>query len=461
VTTNALSEPALAYIEGTNFLNLLVVDDERAVREVFRDTAQAIGFNAMVADSAEHAYRFLEAHDIDVVLLDLNLPGTGGLDALAHIHARKPDVVIVVVTGHGTVESAVQAMKSGAYDYVTKPFAIEGLRLLLERVSRHLERKTLQRLQCERLKSRMGVGTIVGRAPEMEKLLRIVAKAAQSTHPVLIVGENGTEKELVARSIHLSGPLRDKPFVRVACGSLAPTLIESELFGYAKGAFSGAIQSRDGLLASASGGTLFLDEIGELSVDVQAKLLLFMQEKQICRMGSRKPVPIDVRILASTSRDLEQAVSHGTFRRDLFFQLNLLNANIPPLRERREDIPLLAGYFLERGGQASGRNRILSDGAMKVLLAYDWPCNVQELENCVERASAMVYASIIQAKDVRNAITAGKSGHSEIVPLAELEKQTILDTLEQLKGNKLLAATMLGIGKTTLYRKLTDYFPQA
>ncbi len=466
MTTAALA-PNPAQLEGANFLNLLIVDDERAIREVCRDVAQSLGFNTVVADSAEHAYRMLETQNIDVVLLDLKLPGAGGLEALHQIGQRKPDAVTVVVTGYGTVQSAVQAMKNGAYDYVTKPFSMEELRLLLERVSGHLKLKTENRTLREKIKSKLGFGSIVGRSPEMEKLYRMIAKAAYSSHPVLILGESGTGKEMVARSIHFSGPFHDKPFIPVDCGSLVPTLIESELFGYVKGAFTGAVQSRDGLLAIAEGGTVFLDEVGELPVDLQAKLLRSIQEREIRPVGSTKRIPINVRILAATNRDPEQAVAQGAFRRDLYFRLNVLSLKIPPLRERRQDIPLLIGHFLERLSRASDHERTLNDGAMKALLAYDWPGNVRELENCLERACAFTSGPMIQIGDLPSAIhgvpcrvATEANGSSKILPMAELEKQTILGTIAQLNGDKLLAARMLGIGKTTLYRKLKEYVAQ-
>ena len=451
-------------IEGANFLNLMIIDDERAIREVCKEVAQSMGFNSCVADSAEHGYRMLETQNIDVVLLDLKLPGAGGLEALHQIKARRPDAVIVVVTGYGTVQSAVQAMKNGAYDYVTKPFSMEELRLLLERVAGHLKLKTENRILREKVKSKQGFGGIVGRAPEMEKLYRIIAKAAHSTHPVLILGESGTGKEMVARSIHFSGPYRDKPFIPVDCGSLVPTLIESELFGYVKGAFTGAMQSKDGLLAIAEGGTVFLDEIGELPIDLQAKLLRSIQEKEIRPVGSTKRIPINVRILAATNRDLEQAVSQGTFRRDLYFRLNVLSLKIPPLRERRQDVPLLAQYFLDRMTRETGQERILSDDAMKVMLAFDWPGNVRELENCLERACAFTTGPMIHVTDLPSSIhgvgmaePGNGDGSSKILPIAEMERQSILATIAQLNGDKLLAARMLGIGKTTLYRKLKEY----
>jgi len=465
MTTAEVTLPATPQIEGANFLNLLVVDDERSIREACREVAQSLGFNTFGADSAEHAYRLLDSQGIDAVLLDLRLPGAGGLEALNRIKSIRPDAVIVVVTGYGTVQSAVQAMKNGAYDYVTKPFSLDELKLLLDRVSSHLKLKSENRILREKIKSKQGFGGIIGRSPEMEKLYRIVAKAAHSTHPVLILGESGTGKELVARSIHFSGPFRDKPFIPVDCGSLVPTLIESELFGHTKGAFTGAQQAKDGLLSIAEGGTVFLDEVGELPVDLQAKLLRAIQEKEIRPVGSTKQIPINVRILAATNRDLEEAVSQGTFRRDLYYRLNVLSLRIPSLRERRQDIPILATHFLERQSRANGFERTLSDDALKAMLAYDWPGNVRELENCVERAGAFTTGPVIHVSDLPTPISQlqgenvpiGTVAANKIMPMSEIERQTILNAIAQLNGDKLKAARVLGIGKTTLYRKLKEY----
>ena len=467
MSTAEATLPSTPQIEGANFLNLLIVDDERAIREACREVAQSLGFNSFVAESAEHGYRILDAQNIDAVLLDLKLPGAGGLEALHQIKQHRPDAVVVVVTGYGTVQSAVHAMKNGAYDYVTKPFSMDELKLLLERVANHLKLKTENRMLREKIKSKQGFGSIVGRAPEMEKLYRIIAKAAHSSHPVLILGESGTGKEMVARAIHFSGPYRDKPFIPVDCGSLVPTLIESELFGYVKGAFTGAVQSKEGLLAIAEGGTVFLDEVGELPVDLQAKLLRAIQEKEIRQVGSTKRVPINVRILAATNRDLEQSVAQGSFRRDLYFRLNVLSLRIPPLRERRQDIPLLVAHFLERITRSSGQEHTLSDEALKAMLAYDWPGNVRELENCLDRACALNTGPVIHIGDLPGAISRTQSNvpvageaSAKIIPMADLEKQTILNTITQLNGDKLLAARLLGIGKTTLYRKLKEYAGQ-
>jgi DNA-binding NtrC family response regulator len=464
--TSIAAFPTAPQIEGANFLNLLIVNDERAIREACREVAQSLGFNTQVAESAEHAYRILEAQGIDAVLLDLKLPGAGGLEALHRIKNHRPEALVVVVTGYGTVQSAVQAMKNGAYDYVAKPFNIDELKMLLDRMASHLKLKTENRTLREKVKSKQGFGAIVGRAPEMERLYRIISKAAHSTHPVLILGESGTGKELVARSIHFSGPFRDKPFIPVDCGSLVPTLIESELFGYVKGAFTGAVHSKEGLLAIAEGGTVFLDEIGELATDLQAKLLRAIQEKEVRPVGSTKRIPINVRILAAPNSELEKAVSQGTFRRDLYFRLNVLTLRIPPLRERRQDIPLLVAHFLERVARDTGHERTLSDEALKAMLAYDWPGNVRELENSLERACALTTAITINARDLPTTIYSAQIEEEpglptgKIVPMSELEKQTILTAIAQVNGDKLLAARLLGIGKTTLYRKLKEYASQ-
>jgi two-component system response regulator HydG len=461
--TSSFVVPVPKTIESPARLNLLVVHDERMVREASREAAVTLGYHAIACDSTEQALRALESQSIDVVLLDLKLPGHDGIEPLRQIKRQKPDVEVIVVTGHGTVESAVQAMKSGAYDYVTKPFSLEELRLILGRAGAHLKLKSENRMLRERIKSKQGFGSIIGRAPEMDKLYRIIAKAAHSAHPVLILGESGTGKEMVARTIHYSGPYRDKAFIAVDCGSLVPTLIESELFGYVKGAFTGAMQSKAGLLSIAEGGTVFLDEVGELPVDLQAKMLRALQEKEIRPVGSTKTQAINVRILAATNRDLENAVAQGTFRRDLYFRLNVLTLRIPPLRERRQDIPLLAAHALERLSQDSGHTHELSDDAMRALLAYDWPGNVRELENCLQRCCAITSGLVIHIVDLPSSITGAparltqETGESRIVPLADLEKQTILNTIAQLDGDKLMAAKMLGIGKTTLYRKLKEY----
>ena len=451
-------------IPGAELLNVLVVDDEKAVRESCREGAQLNGFNTSVAESAEQAYKILDAQAIDIVLLDLKLPGACGMEALREVKKRRPDSAIIIITGFATVASAVQAMKQGAFDYITKPFTLEELRLLLEHATQELHKVSQKRVLREDMRSRQGFGSLIGKSAEMERIYRIITKAAQSSHPVLIIGESGTGKELVARSIHYSGPNRDKPFIPVDCGALVPTLIESELFGYVRGAFTGAVRSKDGLLTVASGGTVFLDEIGELPIDLQAKLLRAIQEHEIRPVGSTKNIPIDVRILAATNRDLEVEVAEGNFRRDLYFRLNVLTLRMPPLRERRQDVVPLVEHFLERMSRATNNRKTMSDDAMKALLNYEWPGNVRELENCIERTWALssgttlaypdlpTYIKNTHQKKVAAAIAAPK-----ILSLIEVERNAILQAIEQLHGDKLMAAKLLGIGKTTLYRKLKEY----
>jgi len=466
VVLSTETESHVAPSGETNLLNLLIVDDERSVRESCRDVTETLGFATRIAESPEHCYRILDTADVDIVLLDLHLPGTNGLEVLREIKRRRPDTVVVIMTGHATIQPAAQALRGGAYDCVTKPFTFDQLRLVLDRVTAHIQMATENRLLREQVKSRHGFGAMVGQAPEMDRLYRIIAKAASSSHPVLILGESGTGKELVARSIHYLGPLRDRPFIPVDCGSLVPSLIESELFGYVKGAFAGAVKAKDGLMAAAEGGTVFLDEVGELPIDLQSKLLHALQEKEIRPVGGTRAIPINVRILAATNRDLEAAVQQGTFRRDLYFRLNVLRLRVPPLRERKQDIPLLAGHILERVARTAGVQRNISDDALKLMLNYAWPGNVRELENCLERACALTSGPTIRIADLPTAVqdfhpqvpvVPVQEESSGIEPLAEMEKRAILHAIANLNGDKLEAAKQLQIGKTTLYRKLKEY----
>jgi DNA-binding NtrC family response regulator len=313
---------------------------------------------------------------------------------------------------------------------------------------------------------------MIGRSGEMEKLYRILSKVAQSSHPVLILGESGTGKELVARTLHAYGPNSQKPFLPVDCGSLVPTLIESELFGYVKGAFTGANRSKDGLLVSAEGGTVFLDEIGELSLDLQAKLLRALQEREVRPVGATHRVPVKARIVAATNRDLATMVESGQFRKDLFYRLNVVNLKLPALRDRKEDIPLLAAHFLDRISREHAKKFTLSDEALRTMMRYDWPGNIRELEHAVERACTMSSGPVLhlgdlptqlqnQGLDARRAAVAAVDDQNgagpQLMTLAEMERQAILSAIRTLNGDKLQAARLLGIGKTTLYRKLKEY----
>ena len=467
--------------QNFGLLHVLVVDDDEAVRKACCQIASELGFAVVLgAESATAAQGILKHHQVDVLLLDLKLPGGGGLPLLERVKVLHPDTAVIVMTAFATVASAVKAMQIGAGDYLTKPFALEELTTVLERTAQQLELDVQSRLLRERLRTQQGMGGLVGRSPEMEKLYRILSKVAYSTHPVLILGESGTGKELVARSIHFNGSNAAKPFVPVDCGSLVPTLIESELFGHVKGAFPGAGRAKEGLLASAEGGTVFLDEIGELPLDLQAKLLRALQEKEVRPVGSTTARPISARVLAATNRDLAGMVERGTFRKDLYFRLNVVNLRIPPLRDRREDIAPLAMHYLERMEKESGVVRTFSDSTLRVMSEYDWPGNVRELENAIERACALSSGPVLHMGDLpielqnfrlqqgppvrteEDAASQGQNagtiiGNGEIASIAEMEKHAILGTIRQLKGDKLRASKVLGIGKTTLYRKLKEY----
>jgi len=467
----------------THGLHVLVVDDDAAVRQTCCTIAEGMGCAVVGAGTITQARRILKLRKVDVVLLDLKLPDGGGLALLEQVNSLYPETAVVVMTAFATVSSAVEAMRIGARDYLTKPFALEELTTVLERASHRVQFDCESRQLRERLRAQEDTNGLVGKSPEMEKLYRILSKVAFSTHPVLILGESGTGKELVARAIHFNGPNAKKPFLPVDCGSLVPSLIESELFGHVKGAFTGADRMKEGLLSSAEGGTVFLDEIGELPLDLQAKLLRALQEKEVRPVGATQSKPFSARVLAATNRDLAGMVEQGKFRKDLFFRLNVVNLRIPPLRERRGDIPLLAMHFLERMERQTGVERTLSDDSLRLMADYDWPGNVRELENAIERACALssgpilhlgdmptqlqdlkmhlaseaASEAILAEKEIGSEAAGHQGGGGEILSIAELEKQAILNTIKQLNGDKLLAAKLLGIGKTTLYRKLKEY----
>jgi two-component system, NtrC family, response regulator AtoC len=389
-----------------------------------------------------------------------------GLEFLERIKKMMPRTEVAVMTGHGSVETAVQAMKLGAYDYISKPFSpLEELRLFLRRMAEKVRLVEENQFLRDRIDTESQLHGIVGSSAKIQDVLRMVSRLKDTRTPVLITGESGTGKELVARAIHFRGAFASRPFVAVDCGSLVPTLIESELFGYEKGAFTGALRSKSGLFQAADGGTLFLDEIGELPLEMQAKLLRVLQEKEVRPVGSNQRVKVDVRVIAATNRDLESEYRAGTFRKDLYFRLNVVTLHVPALRERRSDIPMLTHWFLER--MAAGRNVQVTNAAMKSLLQYDWPGNVRELENCVERAVALGDQALLDLADLPPAI-AQASPAVEAVPsnpghaltstdLEDIERATIERVFQQVKGDKALAGKMLGISRATLYRKLKRY----
>lgn len=444
---------------------LLVVDDEQSIRRLCMTIGNTLGYACSEAESAEAALGRLESDAPDLILTDLKLPAMSGVELLKQSKMLLPHTEVAIMTGHGSIESAVDAMKLGAYDYIEKPFRVEKMRLLLQRMAEKVNLVTENEFLRERVTAEDNLDGIIGTSANIQDVLRMISRLKDTRTPVLIAGESGTGKELVARAIHFRGTMAKTPFVAVDCGSLVPTLMESELFGYEKGAFTGATKSKGGLFQAANGGTIFLDEIGELPLEMQAKLLRVLQEKEVRPVGSNEKVNVDVRVIAATNRDLEAAYRAGTFRKDLYFRLNVVTVHLPPLRDRRSDIPVLVHHFLER--YAKGSQIQVTPAAMKSLLQYEWPGNVRELENCIARAITLGDQMTIDVADLPPSIrteqteaggaVSSESASLSTTALAEMERMTILRVFEQAHGDKALAGRMLGISRATLYRKLKRY----
>ncbi len=441
--------------------SLLVVDDEVTTRNICRDVAADAGLQVFAASTTEEALEILDQSPVDIVVTDLQVPQLGGLELLKRIRASNPEISVMVLTQFGTIATAIEATRLGAVDYVSKPFHVDEMRTKLDRLVHSIEMDQENRLLREELRSRPGFGGLVGTSPRMQRVYKLIQKVAQHNYPVLILGESGTGKELVARSIHFSGPRKNKPFAPVDCSSLVPTLIESELFGYVKGAFTGAQQTKQGLFEAAGEGTLFLDEIGDLPIDLQAKLLRALQEREIKPVGSNERIGVRARVIAATNRDLDAAIRTGTFRQDLYFRVNVVQIKLPPLRERKGDIPLLVSAFLEKFSDLERPIHSISEDAMRRIMSYDWPGNIRELENAIERAVALGSGPVLHVGDLPSnlqyAAPETLAGGDELVPLEILEKRAIFRALQETAGDKLAAARILGIGKTTLYRKLKQY----
>ena len=453
-------------------LHVLVVEDDPPVRHACAEIAASLGHIVETADSLPSARAALRRNPVDILLLDLKLPGGGGLTLLEEIRETHPRIASVVMTAFASVNSAVEAMRTGAGDYLAKPFTLEDLTKVLGRAAERRHAADESRLLHERLSAGRAAGVLVGQSPAMDKLLRMVSKVAYTSHPVLILGEGGTGKELVARAIHTNGSNAASPFLPVDCGSLAPALMESELFGHAPGALPGMPHGKTGLLVAAGKGTVFFDEIADLPLDLQAKLLRALHEKEVRPVGATAPIPFEARVLAATSRDLATLVETGRFRKDLFYRLNVVNLRVPALRERTGDIPVLAAQLLERLSRERGIPYTFSDSALRLMVQYEWPGNVRELEHTIERACALSSGPLVHLADLPTPLQEHLWQHRQsppvpkadvpeeefsVVPIFELERQAILNTLRQLQGDKLRAAKLLGIGKTTLYRKLKEY----
>jgi two-component system response regulator HydG len=405
----------------------------------------------------------------DLILMDVRMAHMSGIEALKEIKDYNPAIPILIMTAYSSVDSAVEAIKAGAYDYLTKPLDFEALKLTIERALEHIQLKAENQYLKEKLDGGFKTERIIGKSRPMKELIDMLAMIAPSEATVLITGESGTGKELIARSIHTNSPRKKGALVTVNCAALTDSLLESELFGHEKGAFTGAERRREGRFKQADGGTIFLDEIGETSPTMQAKLLRVIQEREIQRVGSDEAIAVDVRILAATNRDLEEDVKNGIFREDLYYRLNVVALNVPPLRDRQDDIPLLAQHFLEKYAE---RNRKPVKGfsplAMDMLIKYDWPGNVRELENAIERAVILLPGEHITEKQLPLNIvqshdgapphpTAVQPGGDEVHSLEEIEKRAILATLEATGGNKSETARKLGINRKTLHKKLKSY----
>jgi two-component system response regulator HydG len=422
------------------------------------------GHHLVEAGNGQAALDVLRVEEVDLVITDLKMAEVSGLDVLRGAKRLSPETEVILLTGHGTVESAVDAMRGGAFDYVTKPFEPSEL---LHRVRNALERQRLSR-EVHRLRKQIreqhGFGTLVGTSLPIQRLAGVVSRVAAADATALIEGESGTGKELVARAIHAESARAAHPFVGINCAALPETLLESELFGHVKGAFTGAVVARKGLFEEANQGTLFLDEIGDTPLPIQAKLLRVLQEREIRRVGSASPIRIDVRLLAATNRRLAELVRDGRFREDLYYRLNVVALQIPPLRERREDIPLLAAHFLTRSAKRHSRTvPTLSPEAMALILGHHWPGNVREMENAIERAVVLAETDTIFPGDLPPSLRGAPAGGdaSEATPkprrLEDVEREHILGTLDAYAWNQARAAEALGIGRNTLWRKLKDY----
>lgn len=446
---------------------VLIVDDERPTREGLA-RALAAEYRVQLAENGEQAIAMLADEPADIVLTDLRMPGMDGMTLLRRILTRQPQPIVILLTAYGSIETAVEAVKAGAYDFLQKPVDLDRLEVLLRRALEARDIRSENRRLKEQLDVRFGIEHIIGQSAVMLDVLQVIRQVAPTRSTVLIEGESGTGKEMIAQAIHGLSPRRQGPFVAVHCAALAPTLLESELFGHERGAFTGAMERRIGRFEMADGGTLFLDEIGEISPSTQVKILRVIEEYRFERVGGNRPIDVDVRLVAATNRDLKRMVSEGAFREDLFFRLNVVSIRLPPLRDRREDIPLLVAHFLEELSKQNGRvPPKLSPRALDAFTAYDWPGNVRELRNVVERMIVLAQGDTLDVADLPPELRASMppvsaalgttSATLEGLTLAEAERRMIEHALLATGGNRAEAARRLGISRRTIHRKIEEY----
>jgi len=448
---------------------ILVVDDDNAHRTMLRTLVGGWGYNVEEVDDGSGAVAKVQEQSYDLILMDVRMVKMSGLEALEKIKSYNPAIPIIIMTAYSSVETAVAALKKGAHDYLTKPLDFDKLKITIERSMEHTRLKEENRLLKESLGKHFDRRNIIGQSPAILNLLETVAQVAPSEATVLITGESGTGKELIAGAIHFNSHRKDGPFVKLNCAAITETLLESELFGHEKGAFTGAERRKEGRFFQAHGGSLFLDEVSEMPLTMQVKLLRVLQEREFTRVGGENPIKVDVRMIAATNKNLQELISRGAFREDLYYRLNVVDLAIPPLKKRREDIPLLAQHFLE---VFAARNHKEIKGytpqAMNHLIRYDWPGNVRELMNAVERAVVLTQSDFLSEKDFTIINESDLDSSQSVpenagirldgaVPLDEVEKATILNTLEAVGGNKSEAARRLGITRKTLHKKLKAY----
>lgn len=443
--------------------SILIVDNQPGMRRTLEILLRKAGFEAIAVESGEEVVKLLPDLKPEIVITDLKMEPLSGIDVLRQIKEQAPETAVIIMTAYGTIESAVEAMRLGAFDYITKPFKSNEIIL---KVQKALE-KTALVSEVERLRRQAdplhGVHPLIAESPAMKAVLERVKKIAMTPLTVLITGETGTGKTQIARAIHYSSPAAKGRFVPINVAAVPEPLLESELFGHEKGAFTGAIRSRRGLFEEAHQGTLFLDEIGTLSANLQSKLLGVLQDREIRRVGANRPIAVDVRVIAATNTDLEAAVARGEFRRDLFYRLNVARIHMPPLRERRQDIAPFVRYFLSSLSQRMGKNYEMTPQALDLLLKYDYPGNVRELQNALEWAVAVAPSPMLRPEDLPEPIRASQQNETASsrpqapCTLDEHEKQLIIDTIARCQGNLAEAARILNIGRTTLWRKMREY----
>jgi two-component system response regulator HydG len=445
---------------------ILVVDDEESHRIMLRAVLKEEGYEVSEASDGTEAVKAVEQEPFDLILLDIRMTTMDGIEALTEIHKKSPLVPVLIMTAYASVKTAVEALKAGAFEYLTKPLDIEELKILIEKALEHYHLREENLVLKERLGDRFDFSKIIGKSKKMKEVFDTLSLVAPTDATVLILGESGTGKELAANAIHQNSPRASQPFIKVSCAALPETLLEGELFGHEKGAFTGAIARREGRFQLAHRGTIFLDEVGEMSVTTQTKLLRVLQEKEFEPLGSTRTVKVDVRVIAASNKDLDREAKEGRFREDLFYRLNVVPISLPPLRDRKEDIPALATHFfaIYRDKNRKQLNDI-SGKAMDLLMRYDWPGNIRELENCIERAVILARGEVIVPADLPPIIQALSIGDREIqglelpsgMSLQEVEKALILKTLEDTGGNRTRAAEILGINRRTLQNKLKEY----